>query len=320
MQETVGEQTLRYSVTELTREDIPALVEFYNENDALEGTTETTSAGEFESWLDNPMNTMICLLAFAEKGDGGRGKLVATVDYHMRPGDDKAWGWMHVHPDYRLKGVGRDLYARFEKWAIGANAASLHVTPSDKATLLLDFLRRRGYELDRYFWEMQLPADKEVPGAEIPEGITLRTFVPGQDEQLLTHVRNVTFADHYGSVPRTLEEMTHLTRQPEFRPGAVFFAFEGDTIAGFCFNRIDPREEERRGVAVGHVNTLGVVPEYRGRGIGRTLLLASINYLRRHATLVELGVEGKNASALGLYESVGFHRHKGWANMMKKLG
>jgi mycothiol synthase len=312
-------KTFRYRIRPLEESDIPALVDFFNETDALEGVTDTSSVGEFTTWYHNPMNTSTYMPAFLLEEDGTEGKLIAQMDFGRRKDDFRGWGWMHVHPHYRNRGVGRALYAEFERLAREAGVTSLHFTPDMKANLLLEFLQRRGYEFDRYFWEMQLPAEQAVPEARLPEGFAVRTFVPGQDEELLTHVRNVTFREHYGSVERTVEEMVHLTREEHFRPEAVFFAFDGDEIAGFCLNGIDPREEERRGVSVGHVHTLGVMPSYRGRGIGKALLLISVNYLRRHASLVELGVEGKNENALKLYEGVGFHKHKGWANMVKPL-
>jgi ribosomal protein S18 acetylase RimI-like enzyme len=60
------------------------------------------------------------------------------------------------------------------------------------------------------------------------------------------------------------------------------------------------------------------MPAYRGRSLGRALLLVGVNYLREFVPVVELGVEGKNDSALALYRSVGFHEYKGWANMVKE--
>ncbi|HYO49549.1 MAG TPA: N-acetyltransferase, partial [Chloroflexia bacterium] len=71
--------------------------------------------------------------------------------------------------------------------------------------------------------------------------------------------------------------------------------------------------------SVGHVLTLGVMPTYRNRGIGRALLLLSIEYLRQYAEVVELDVEGKNEDALHLYTSVGFQKHNGWVHMRKSL-
>jgi mycothiol synthase len=166
---------------------------------------------------------------------------------------------------------------------------------------------------------MQLPAQQEVEPASMSEGFITHTFVRDQDEELLTHVRNVTFAEHYGSVERTVEEMTYRTKQPDFHASGLFFAFDGDREAGFCYTSRDPREWERRGETVGHIQLLGVMPEYRGRGLGRALLLEGVNYLRQYVSLVELGVEGKNDTALALYESVGFKLHKAWGNMVKKV-
>jgi mycothiol synthase len=244
------------------------------------------------------------------------------MSFGYNPEDGKAWGWVSVHPDYRRRGLGTDLYDRFVKLAEEAGAASMHITPNSEANLLIEFLERRGFELDRYFWAMRLPAEQPIEPPSMPEGFTVRTFVPGQDEPLWLKARNVTFADHYGSVERTLEEITHLAHEEHFKPEGLFFAFEGgdeEKLAGFCYNGIDPREAERLGYRVGHVHSLGTVPEYRRRGVGRGLLLYSINYLRPLTDVIELGVEGKNRLALPLYENVGFRQYRAWANMQKSV-
>jgi mycothiol synthase len=313
-------ETFVFTVRPITEADYPALVDFLNECAAQEEAVDSITLEEAMTWYRDPRNNSHETLAFAVNEDGSEGKLIGDVDVGYYEGDHRAWGWMHVHPDYRNRGVGRALYSEFERQVAEKRFTEVMFTPSSKAICLTDFLGRRGFVLERYFWEMQLPAGHPVEPAVLPEGFTVRTFVPDQDEELFTHVRNVTFAEHYGSVQRTLEEMTYLTKEPHFRSEGLFFAFEGDNIAGFCYTGIDPRECERRGETVGHIHTLGVMPEYRGRGIGRALLLTGVNYLRRDVSLVELGVEGKNRNALGLYESVGFKQHKAWANLKKEDG
>jgi mycothiol synthase len=79
---------------------------------------------------------------------------------------------------------------------------------------------------------MRLPAEVEVDPPAMPGGISVRTFVPGQDEELWAEVRDATFAEHYGFVPRTVEEMTHMSRQEQFRPEGLFFAFAGSKSPG----------------------------------------------------------------------------------------
>lgn len=304
-----------YTLRPVREDDFPAYVDFLNECAVLEPAVESISLDEASNWFHDPNNNDHDTLAFLTNADGSEGRIVATTVLGYKPGFPHAQGWMHVHPDYRLKGLGRALYNETVRQAEEQAASALMFTPSEHATLLIDFLGRRGYEIERYFWDMQLPANQPVEANTLPEGFTIRTFVHDQDEELLTHVRNVTFADHYGSVQRTVEEMTYRTKEPHFRAEGVFFAFEGGQIAGFCLTSMDPRECERRSESVGHIQLLGVMPAYRGRGLGRALLLAGVNYLRHDVSLVELGVEGKNDTALALYESVGFHRHKGWANM-----
>lgn len=313
-------QTHSYTLRPMSEADIAPLVEFFNELERLEPVDDGVSLGEFTDWYRSPMNKAIYILAHLAEGTAAEGPIIGVAEFTHHPDSEKVWGWLSVHPTYRLRGVGRALYNEFDRRARQAGAASLHVTPNQQSNLLIEFLERRDFTLDRYFWSMRLPADHPVEPSTLPEGITVRTFVPGQDEPLWVEVRNATFAEHYGSVPRTLEEITHASKEEHFRPDGLFFAFDGDQIAGFCLTGIDPREAERLGYSVGHIHTIGTMPTHRRRGIGRGLLLTGVNYLRRHVTIVELGVEGKNASALTLYESVGFQHYKAWANMVKSLG
>jgi mycothiol synthase len=321
----------KYSIGDLSENDLPALVDFFNECERLEPMDESITLGEFTDWYHNPMNHSLYLPArldddstverdTADGGPrGGEGKIIGCIEFTAHPSHTHASGWFYVHPHYRNAGLGRALYAEFERRAKDAGLTSMRITPNREATLLIHFLERRDFELERYFWSMRLPAGQPVEQVVLPQGITVRTFVPNQDEELWAHVRNVTFADHYGSAPRSVEEMTHLSREPYFRPEGLFFAFDGEQIAGFCATGIDPREQERLGLPIGHIHTLGVMPAYRHRGIGRGLLLAGLHYLREFVSIVELGVEGKNERALALYEGVGFHQHRGWANMEKAL-
>ena len=63
---------------------------------------------------------------------------------------------------------------------------------------------------------------------------------------------------------------------------------------------------ERWEEGTGYVAELAVAPRARGRGHGRTLLLALFDAFRRAGlSHAELSVHGRNRGALRLYESVG---------------
>jgi len=53
---------------------------------------------------------------------------------------------------------------------------------------------------------------------------------------------------------------------------------------------------------------LGVDPDYRGRGVGKRVLLAGLTHLKsKGLQLTELTVDSENAIACALYWSTGFN-------------
>lgn len=82
-------------------------------------------------------------------------------------------------------------------------------------------------------------------------------------------------------------------------------AMDGDMVVGWC--------DIRRGETFNstHVGTLGMglLPDYRGRGIGRLLIEATIVAAKAASfTRIALSVNASNLNAIRLYEKVGFVR------------
>jgi ribosomal-protein-alanine N-acetyltransferase len=84
------------------------------------------------------------------------------------------------------------------------------------------------------------------------------------------------------------------------KTGSLLFTYkENDLIVGFLIIS--------RFKSVARINKIAVDPNYRRKGIGRTLLLSSIKYMQdRGADEIELHVSVKNDVAFNLYKSVGF--------------
>ena len=309
---------LDFTLRQMRDDDLPAYVDFVNAVDAIEPMENARTLAEMEQDYHWPDNKEIYTIAELANPDGNASKLIGYLECDKDEGSDMAWGELLVHPDYRNHGVGRALYTEFERLVLPKQPTELHFSPKQQATLLLDFLKRRGYEAERYFLRLRLPAEVAVPEAQLPFGYSIRTFQHG-DEQLFTDIRNGSFADHYGNTPSTIETMTYITQLNDFRPDGLFFAFAGDHPAGYCHAAFNTEEIARRGIAVGWIHMLGVLPQYRRQGIGRALLLTGINWLRRFVPIVELGVEGKNEKANPLYASVGFVEENARINMRKPV-
>ena len=64
--------------------------------------------------------------------------------------------------------------------------------------------------------------------------------------------------------------------------------------------------EVRADDSTGWVITVGVLPRYEGRGIGRALLTSAEKAMRMRVTFVKLTVRRSNARAIGLYERCGY--------------
>ncbi len=98
--------------------------------------------------------------------------------------------------------------------------------------------------------------------------------------------------------------MTEISRKAGFLPGATWLLLSG---AGPCGSVQGIRE--RRGL--GAIQNLGVTPAFRGRGLGRNLLLQALAGFRR-AGLDRgmLEVTARNEGAIRLYRRLGFRRTK----------
>lgn len=315
--------TTSFTIRPGAQADLAAYVEMYNDmmrrEPEKEGDSGTTLI-EQEEWFSSPKTKFgNFLLAFASNPDGSEGSPVGYAAIYR--GEDSDFGWldMLVHPDHRNRGIGTALYEQSLQFAHDKQCSKLYFGISSRYNLLQEFTERRGFTLDRYSWTMRLNKDTPVVAPSYPEGITTRRMVLGQDEQLFTDIRNTTFADHFGSVTRTLEDTIHVTEESGFHPDGLIFAYDGERIVGYCWAVVWPDEVERRGEKVGWIENLGTIPEYRSRGLGRALLLDGIAWLREQGDYVELGVEGKNANALNLYTSTGFVQRDCWVDMVKLL-
>jgi len=82
-----------------------------------------------------------------------------------------------------------------------------------------------------------------------------------------------------------------------------FVALDGDRVVGWC----DVRRLEMDATLHWGILGIGVVPEYRGRGIGRQLLDRTIaEAWKRGFTRIELTVRTDNERAAALYRQLGF--------------
>lgn len=148
------------------------------------------------------------------------------------------------------------------------------------------------------------------PEPVLPEGVSLRTFVPGQDEQAVVAVNARAFDWHPEQGRLTEDELRATEREDWFDPAGFFLAERAGTLLGFHWTKAHPADPNHfGGEEVGEVYVVGVDPAAQGGGLGKALTLAGLRHLAgRGLGQVILYVDGDNAPALAVYSRFGFTR------------
>ena len=181
---------------------------------------------------------------------------------------------------------------------LGVGVAQICVPPDSGRGEVLEKL---GFSLVRTYLDMLWNQD-ELPDLELPRGFSVRSFQKG-DTPLLTQVQNDAFTGSWGFSPNTEEQIEYRTHMANTSKPGILFLFEGVNPAGYCWTVMVPAESGVRGM----IGMIGVVPQYRGKGVSRHILQAGMKHLRSigHSE-IGLEVDGNNDPAVRLYKSTGF--------------
>jgi mycothiol synthase len=211
-------------------------------------------------------------------------------------------GW--IHPYHRRQGLATRLLDHARKRAAELKVRTIRVSIPRDNTAAEQTLLKLGFRRAREYFHLQLDtAGRPLPGTEE----TTVSFRPLQPDELalFTRLQNRCFAGAWEFNPNTVEEVAHEMASPFVSPQDIRLAWEGDRLTGYCWTGFFPGAAEPP--PRGQIFMLGVDPEYRGRGMGRTILLAGIAHLIGKGTqVIELMVDSQNHTARALYESIGF--------------
>lgn len=209
-----------------------------------------------------------------------------------------------VHPEHREKGLARKLlgYATRRAEELKAKVAHVNIRPDN--TTARSVLSRLGFRVVRRFLELRLTL-VDLPDAA-HNTYSCRHLQPGEEDKL-TRLQNRCFTGTWGYNPNTTEEIIYSINLGHCSPDDVVLTCNGDTLTGYCWTKIICETETANGERKGRILMMGVDPDYRGRGIGKIVLLAGLSHLKsKGVRVVELTVDSENEVACALYRSVGF--------------
>lgn len=295
----------RYAVaatTSLPADDRETLLEMARRTEAYDGkpplNDEAVQAIQHPESLSPSQAPLHVTVHRAVVDDSGNQTLDWVGYAFLRDLHSDPTGSLFVLPDARRAGAGRRLLAACLEaaessvriWAPGNSvaaqtlAASAHLVPVRELLI------------------MRRSLSAPILEPELPDGISIRAFRPGEDDEAWLDVNARAFADHPEQGRVSHDSLKATMAEPWF-DAADFLVAVDDSGRLTGFHWMKQHSDTR-----GEVYVLGVDPTAARRGLGKALLRAGLIHLRDDLGLAEviLYVEGDNDPAVGLYVLNGF--------------
>jgi len=287
-------------------------------NDAIRGMDEHVFQREFFS---GPGGAVLDHAAVACIDDGTPEEAIAGFIWWEPHGDMlMVQGW--VHPGRRRRGAGIALLCAAEEYARRHRFKLIGGQGYGEVDGILPLFESQGYHSAKQHLMMSVDITNRRFDAPTPAGIEFKPFA-GPELEKLVDADNLFFIDHWGSQPVSVEVWRH--RQIETRPhdpALWIIAWAADErgepqIVAECLARVS----EQGGPRDGWIGIVGVHPSWRGRGLGRAVLVRGLQTLQQAGfQTASLHVNSDNTVALNLYRSQGMEAVRTRHHFRKVIG
>lgn len=224
-------------------------------------------------------------------------------------------GEMFVAPRARGLGLGRMLAQALLEEARDRNGSGrLRVWAHGKLPGAEHLAAELGFTAFRELWQMRRAVDLPVPETPRPAGVSVRTFVPGRDDDAWLALNAKAFAHHPEQGAWTRDDLRRRIAEPWFDPSGFFLAEDGDgRLVGFHWTKVHPATADQG--PLGEVYVVGVDPGFQGGGLGKLLTAVGLTHLAQTQAdggplgEVLLYVDADNDPAVSVYTRLGFRVH-----------
>jgi mycothiol synthase len=189
-----------------------------------------------------------------------------------------------------------------------------HVGPGDDTRAAV-----RGLVAERDL--LQLRRALPLPPPERDDEVApTRAFQVGVDEAAWLVANNRAFAGHPEQGHWDLATLTARESEPWFDPDGFRVLEIDGRLAGSCWTKVHPGGR----TPLGEIYVISVDPDFHGRGLGRALTRAGLDWLSSAgAATGMLYVDAANVAAVALYTSMGFtvdHVDRSYAVDLEPVG
>jgi mycothiol synthase len=221
-----------------------------------------------------------------------------------------------VHPAFRRRGHGRRLVPAALDLVQRRGRDELQLYVPQHIPGSVAFAETMGFRYRSSLWLFTLPPKCAVPAPAFPDDVVTRSWDPARDTDLDAWVgfMHAAFEGHPTEMSFSPSVIAHVHQEPDFDPGTIRIVSAVDQPDDpIAFARLELRADDGGRAPIGDVGLIGVLPAWRGRGLGRALLRWGVTELRRRgAGPIELSVEAANERATNLYRAHGFEPSVEW--------
>jgi len=135
---------------------------------------------------------------------------------------------------------------------------------------------------------------------------TIETFNPAIHKQIWLDLNNRIFIEHPDQGNWAMADLENRIAEPWFDSQGFFLAIKKGEIIGFCWTKI--HRDFVNQDPTGELYVVGVDPESTGKGVGKAVSIAAMNYfLSKGIKNAMLYVDADNEKGLALYSHLGFN-------------
>lgn len=224
-----------------------------------------------------------------------------------------------VHPDWRRRGIGRELMDKMEQRARDLNQernpglpGTLRAGGGLEGSSARSMLHARGYEEARYFILMERP----MPGDPLEVDWEEFASPTVEDEEAVRIAHNAAFEDHWGTAPMTPERWHDFYAGRPMRPQFSSISRRDDGAVNAYVLISQYLDDEL------YVDLVGTIREARGTGLASRAMARSIELARGAEGIKVLGLDVDSESPTGatrVYERLGFVEKHVTAAMTRPL-
>lgn len=217
-----------------------------------------------------------------------------------------------VRPEDRGRGIGTALLRWTWDVARAGGGTLVGQTVTDNNAGGADLFRVNGYQPLWLSWILSIQSEDRPALSSLPDGATIRDFVPGQDDHAAFDVIERAFSEWPDREPADFGDWAaHSIRRKGFEPWQLPLVVRGEQVVGTAYLL-----EYAEG---GWVQQLAVDRDHRGQGLGKALLSHAFGVFwdRGHRTF-ELSTHSRTG-ALGLYEQLGMRIRRSYTHWARSL-